>query len=154
MMKKLNVLLMFAILGLFVCCAQPVQAAPCANGTLSVSGSVYVKGTPIYIVGTDLDASTAYYINITVGTTETQVGPWTSNADGDDITYIWTADNTASDPTVTIELCSPAATAVDTQDITVQNTDELVPTDMLIDIGIALLIIGIIAGIVYRKAVK
>lgn len=149
--KFLLALLVFSAMFGAIFIASPAQAAISVNGDLSISASVYIKGEPVFIGTTDLDASTAYYINITVGTTETSYGPWTTNSDGDCFSYIWECDNTASDPVVTIELCSPLTTAVDTKDITVQGVDDIIPLDLLIDIGITLFILFVIAAIVYKK---
>ena len=132
-------------------CASPAQASVTTNGKLSIAASLYIAGEPVFIGTDSLDASTAYYINITVDSTETSYGPWTTNSDGDPFTYVWEAENTASDPVVTIELCSPVGTAVDTKDITVQDTDDIIPLDLLVDIGITLFILFVIAGIVYKK---
>ena len=129
----------------------PANASPAVNGKLSLSNSYYVEGTPVYITTYDLDSSTAYYINITVGSTTTTYGSWTTNSDADPFTMIWTAQNTGSSNVVTIVLCSPLSSAVDTVSITVDDVDSLLPTDLIVTIGISIFIIAIIAGIVIRK---
>lgn len=146
----LPVLLVFVAL-ISVSVAQPATASTSVNGKLSIALTEVVAGTPLRIDCSNLDASTTYYVNITVDSTTTQYGPWVTSSEANDFSFTWEAEKPATGYSVLIELCSPAGSAIDSQTMTINAIDDVLPTNLLITLGISLLVIAIVVRILQKK---
>lgn len=115
-----------------------------ATATLSVGSQTVLDGSTVAVYIDSITASTAYGLFVN----DVAAFNWTSSAtETYRIIYITASDGGSG--VCNIDLYS-GATSLDTKDITITTVNTIIPQNMLIVIGIAILVLTVIAVVVKR----
>lgn len=151
MRKKFVLTSLMLMLGLFFVSAvstMPVNAAAGATGALDIAVSSALEGNTLTIRVYDLTVSADYALVINA---VAEVN-WTTSATETSHLFYYEVEEYGSTGYMLVQLTGGAATALDTKYITLTDTDTLLPISFIIDIGIALAIIGVVVLVV--KGIK
>lgn len=143
----LSILTVLVSLALFAPFLQGVMGADGSEGSISVDVTEVVAGTNIYVELDSLDESSDYSLVVSSDDTYTN---FTTGSDQTSMIVGLNIPAPDSGHTVTVSLYpqSNHTTAIDSVTLFVRDTDFYIPMDMLIELGIAIFIVLVIAYLV------
>lgn len=145
--KKMIVFAVPLLVLLLAFAIVPASADDGANGTLDIGATSTFDGATIAVRCYDLDVSSDYFVNYTGDATGFA---FTTGADQDTYVVYLTIDKPSGSEVVTVMLVSGTGAAIIDQQTLQCKDDSIIPLDFIMTIGIAFMLLAIIAGLIVK----